>query len=969
MNNKVGRSLAGVGVLSLGILALGNRAGTAQENVIYVDLEQPGATVVVPAGGAFKVHARLVAPGQKYRYLGIYNTWFNAETPTWHVTPMGAGCDARQQSLMSLLASRTLQETRQAVEAFRSAPKEARCPAAESAFERRITELSPELHVVIGPGYEPQELTMQRLSEAGQPVETWRWRIVVGTASAPPSSALRASAPPVPALPISGEPVFEEGWIVRSVVEEIAALVTQGSSGPPMIGRGPAPGRYRIDSPDPRFTGLVIDAAPFVWDPAAFVRVARAILGAPAGQATARPSWTSPISVLATPTAARIYSLERELRSHLAEFPRDAHAHEASALLLGVLGMRHSEGALADVRPVLNRMTAHLALASALGTRPNIEAELARVILDLLTGRERPAATALTRLKAAMETPGLASWHRGLWMRATKDWRVLTVPGKASLLERLEYIRALSRTRGVDAAASELPAVAPEEIPDWTRILLTGDVSVEVGNALAGSTLQMELAEALTVGGLVTPQSKTSWWWKGAPSTKHHPIPDELWRALIERTIANAILARERHLHSLADRSRIYRFREETLATFAQSDVVSMLAPLWAADIDADKPGPGIADGCLTANVLAHKAPWNLSVTQWNVADTECPGAFPKPEGWFAPWLPRGTLFDLKVRLAIPALAGAAMGANWTELLTLPTYDFDVLGWAVGRGENRDPEKKDFEKFRSEFGYNTKLLLDWRRVATTLGQPQEALEPARLACQLEPQECFMLIDILRANGLSNEAFQAAEQAFKEAGDSVRASHEADWVVDEYVRLGRLSPARELAAKVAQTGSEPGLLTVARLLEREGRYEEAQRLLQRLDERYRSTNEKKFLVRRLARTSRGKKSEIEAALVRIVAPVPEGGMSEINALVTEDWLSWRGLLFRAELEAMGAKVGDVIEDVNGTAVKSLAQVVLALTFDDRPQVTLTLSRQSSSGGPAARLVVSGELDRPSYEPIR
>ena len=633
--------------------------------------------------------------------------------------------------------------------------------------------------------------------------------------------------------------------------------------------------------------------------------------------------------------------------------------------------MRHSDGALADLRPVLNRMTAHLALASALSSRSSIEGDLARVILDLLTGRERPAAAALARLKPTMGTLGLTQWHHALWLRATKDWRVLTVPGKASLLERLEYVRALSRTRGVDAAVSELPVVGLEQIPDWARILLAGDVSVEVGNALAGSTMRLELAEASTVGELMTPQSKTSWWWKELPSTSRHPIPDELWRALIERSVANAILARDRHLQSRGDRTGSFQFRQETLATFAQSGVVSMLAPLWESDMDADKPGPGIADGCRMATDLSHKAPWKLSVTQWNVADVQCPGTLAKADGWFAPWLPRGTLFDLKARLFIPGLAGMAMGANWAEMAALPSYDFDVLMWAVGRAEGRDPERKDFEKYRSEFGYNVKPLLDWRRVATTLGQPTEALEPARLACQIEPQECFSLIDILRANGLSNEAFQAAERAFKDEGDSVAASHEADWMVDEYVHLGRLSSASGLAARVAATGSEPGLLTLARLVEREGRYEEAQRILQRVDERYRSTNEKKFLVRRLARTSPGKKAEIDAALARIVAPVPPGGMSEINAVVTEDWLSWRGSLFRAQLEAMGAQVGDVIEEVNGGVVKSLAQVVLALSFDDRPQVTLTLSRQSSGqlGGPAARLVVSGKLDRASYEPIQ
>ena len=115
-------------------------------------------------------------------------------------------------------------------------------------------------------------------------------------------------------------------------------------------------------------------------------------------------------------------------------------------------------------------------------------AQVAKIALVTLAGRQRPALGEIARLERDT-TAGcrLQAWLRSLRLRVTGDWRTLKDPGQASLLERLEHFRALAWSLDVDHALAFSRQHGRESVPDWGRRALARGVNVEVGNVFTAS--------------------------------------------------------------------------------------------------------------------------------------------------------------------------------------------------------------------------------------------------------------------------------------------------------------------------------------------------------------------------------------------------------------------------------------------------------------------------------------------------
>ncbi len=72
-------------------------------------------------------------------------------------------------------------------------------------------------------------------------------------------------------------------------------------------------------------------------------------------------------------------------------------------------------------------------------------------------------------------------WERALRMRSTGDYRILDKPQKYSLLERLEYFRALRSSISTGVAERYLVRSKPERMAEWPLVILAGDISVADG--------------------------------------------------------------------------------------------------------------------------------------------------------------------------------------------------------------------------------------------------------------------------------------------------------------------------------------------------------------------------------------------------------------------------------------------------------------------------------------------------------
>jgi hypothetical protein len=143
-----------------------------------------------------------------------------------------------------------------------------------------------------------------------------------------------------------------------------------------------------------------------VWRPEAFLRLARSFMADGAGVSISEDPTVDHAAALATPSGEEAVAAENQRLSRLLQaHPRSPALHEKAALLLALVATERAT-AEADIRPLLCRMTAHLAVARALhGNTLSGDGQLAERLLAQLSDREAAVARPRT---AASVPPGPA---------------------------------------------------------------------------------------------------------------------------------------------------------------------------------------------------------------------------------------------------------------------------------------------------------------------------------------------------------------------------------------------------------------------------------------------------------------------------------------------------------------------------------------------------------------------------------
>jgi hypothetical protein len=189
--------------------------------------------------------------------------------------------------------------------------------------------------------------------------------------------------------------------------------------------------------------------------------------------------------------ATLIYEARRTSES-LTRSPLDPILHEKAALIIGCLALREAAGSFSDVRPALNRMTAHLTLAGLLEHEPSDCGKIAKIISLSLAGRQAEAFAGINALPRSLD-----GWTKTLVMRTTGDWRVLENPEKARRLQQFEYFRAL-RQRGLcPKSRAFLSKIQGDQSRDWVRIAMEDQLSVEEGHMFAAASVPSEVQSVL----------------------------------------------------------------------------------------------------------------------------------------------------------------------------------------------------------------------------------------------------------------------------------------------------------------------------------------------------------------------------------------------------------------------------------------------------------------------------------------
>lgn len=912
-----------------------------------VDLEKPGVPIYLDAERPISIDAKALIPTGMYRARVLVPD----RGAGWMMLPgfdlqevssaFGEACVLRYRALKAVFDAPNADEAVRRHAEFDAGAGKGACPTLDPMMANLAKRISPQLTY----GIEPVPgknllLTLELIDSAGKVLQTYEWPLL----------------PPVP-VPV----VTETGWIVSEIAARMANFTTEGAT-VSVAPRDGAPDRFQIKGLSGH-ADVEVNVATGVWNPANYVSVGRA-LGVKSSSGDRVYSNDMP-SALTTPTIETLLAVNKELGLALRSDPRNRTTHESSALLLVTVAMRAANTGLEDIRPLLNRAVAHLALAAAASSPPGVEGEIALAALDALSGRQVAAAARLQRSKARFGSSSARAWYRALMMRATGDWRIYRSAGQPSLLEQVEHARALSRSWSEQRSAEFWRQSGRyRESALWPRAILKGPTSVELGNELASVRLGAEMAEAAVLARHFGDADVFHWLQEKGEAGGLNPISPDLWARLAEGSITDAAWKLGDHIGNLAPSPRAALFGDEFAAQFPRSLAVQALHSWWQLYVRS----PGSNDHCGDLARGIKDEPFRLSARLYGLAAQPCGRlgrSFPALGDRIAPWTPLGTLFDFANRLQVMGLAGSISKADWPALRKLTSYEPEVLAFAVGRAKHRDPDSADYRGFHREMAYSLALFRDWAFVLSTRGKVREALEPGRAACRLDIKECLYLIDMLRSQGHAEEAYTTAMRVFgpgREIG--VGASGLASWIVDENVRRGRIAAARDIAHRGARTDSYAGLLVQARLTERLGDQESAARLLTELDAAYNADESKGLQLRRLAREGKGH-PELARLLAEIGRPskmLTNSGEETERLIVGAGWFEWVSPVRRADATRLGLMPGDVITRVNGFDIANYAQFFAVLYLNDDPNIEVTVR---SDRRPAGLAVLRGSFWRARY----
>ncbi len=694
-----------------------------------------------------------------------------------------------------------------------------------------------------------------------------------------------------------------------------------------------------------------------VWSPGLYVPTLRALF---TRLKIDPPATTDPnedqeganlLKILANPLTAEIETQNRRLSDELQAHPLDARAHEQAALLLGTLAMRENSGLFWNPRGLCNRAVAHLAFARALRPEASECGEVAELLVGLIIDTKADCQKRIAALQTQVAAhPELGPWATAAAMRNTRDYRLLTNPRNATFLERVEQFRAMSEAINAEQAVERVENQQPATAPDWGRMVLQGDYSVDSGHRFALRAVGLELNDAVQI----FPELRTA----RAPAqfaAVYNPPPGDAVQAdenhrprfhVIDRGIWAQFF--QRHLLHAAGGAYDFLQHKWGVPDEARSFRVQMgplLKPLTLYPLCLGSLGKEDGDALFprAADLINQHMEW-VGDGAWGTMVKGVPlryakgGSWQKVIGaWFSPRLPVGTAYGFDWRaeysktLPTPGLPELQAVYNVAAL----KYDVSRL-YLNARTPGRLPSPAEF---RQTMG----LLLAYYLPAIT-GEAQLVKDdPAQYgalinqAAALNPNYDLVLGRYYVDHRMEPEAAQAYQAAIDHGADAVSVYSSTGWLVNYYYDHGQQARALAIAERGAEVYSFNGLETMASLMERMDRIPEAESYYAKISERYRDARPVNLFYTRQAPTHPEYREKMQAAEKDIF---PQGIEDvTLDRLVGKPT---KGVVVHGEnalSRQFGLKPGAIIVGIDGKRVRNINQYFYVRALKDSPQIDL------------------------------
>lgn len=744
--------------------------------------------------------------------------------------------------------------------------------------------------------------------------------------------------------PLAAPFTTEEAWVIDEIVRDVTEMAAPAAPQTVTVRGAARPGTYVVTLDGGRTTDL--DLHDDLWSVPAFAGVATAAW--PAASAASDAAGEPVHEALLDLTAPVLVAVNERVSAGLRRTTSDWRLHESAALLVGAFGLRESYGRQSDTRWVLNRMTAHLAVAEALrrGAAPGIDGRLALALQAALKNHQTTALTLIEALVRDTHTAAVAAWGRGLRMHVTRDWRLLPVPADGTRLEQREYFQARRVTLRNVTGTSELARLGQPMDADWFRILTASVTGVEDAS-LVTQALEMERAEIDDVyqrlHGRPLVQNEVAA--LNAPATRAvvngrvEVLSWGAWAEFEQRRMAAVISRYDSYLrHSLgagnaADTMKV-KLHEE-------------LGDLWVFPASTmwwtKGPNGKEADGRYLPQAIAEGVarPHRLPSTIWVFMEF---GSKYEPvsqqmapaQAWFFPPAPR-TAYEAGLRVQGGNLAPAQ---DVERLVDVAPYDsMLVTAFLAGKYGQRLPYEELERRLGERLHYDAGAVT-WALAA--LGDDERRLSVLEAGCEFAPSHCPTLGRELARRGRGPEAARAYERALEDpAVDAVAKTYWSGWLVQHYAANGQVGKALRLAETSQRTGSANGLIVAGRLYERLERYDDAEDAFQSVAQRYDAPAELVAFYHRAVngRRDEASRSDLERELERVFPdgltkePAPAGAPA-VGVYVEYD---------SPEARKAGLQVGDVIVGVDGWRVDNVQQYQTAKAFLLRGGYALDVAR--------------------------
>ncbi len=707
-------------------------------------------------------------------------------------------------------------------------------------------------------------------------------------------------------------------------------------------------------------TTLKLDSGQHIWSPEVYVQYAlhalRAVSADPKPTSSTADTENAILETLLRPDLETIQKENLRISSRLEANMLDGSNHSDAAMLLGTLSLRESAGLFSDTRPILNRMTAHMALAKTIDSADHerLTYRLALAIQNLILGNQNAALTNLDVIDQISSRKtgqrSLASWSNALKTRATLDWRYLSQETKMSLLEKMMYYRSLCASISVDHALEWVTAKEAHQIPyvEAARIATEYVYSVGSGHRFAKNAIPVEIHAMQTVfknseilnsherlirflnrtpGGCFNSNAYGVW--------SIDVIGDGEWAGYFQRHLMHRI-SDERHFYDryLGMPKKADAFFQEVQTYFGDLHLFPVLVRIYTRNASAYTKA---MDEC---RLLLVERPQTYNVWAWSWINhrsdlASYPSGIPNLNHWFKPGLPQGTLFNLYRRCHGVRNLRAKAGQLYREGHQQAPYDWPIAyeyaeHVELKRRLNGDELADIFDPLPA---YNLKAM---KKVAKRYKNkaPKKYIALARKISTKDPDYYFDLGDHFVELGRETEAVAAYENGVALSKDTVGISNSCKWLVNYYYDNGREQEAFALAQRAAKVYSAAGLKTLAGLLEKSGDLSGAEEYFSRNRERY---DQVAPLFNFYERNSQ--KPEYQTKLDKLTARLFPEGMRPA-ALGDFNQKPEKGVIIissSSKLREYGLAHGDIVVAIDGYRVDNLQQYEIIRDRSSDPQV--------------------------------